>query len=214
MSMTRIATLALSVTAIVALAGCGGTATGGGAAEPESETAADALSQQDQTPEPADADGDTLVVYFSATGNTEHVAEFIADATGADTFRIEPQEPYTEEDLGYNDDDSRVSRERASGEDVPLVSTDVPGWDSYDTVFFGFPIWWGDPAWPVNGFVTANDFTGKTVVPFCTSGGSGIGDAGEQLATLAGSGDWMEGERFPSDATAEDIAAWINGLNL
>lgn len=210
MSMKRLAAVAMSTVAIVAFAGCGGVPKDGGASDQEPKSAANAAPQQ----ESSEGAGDAVVVYFSATGNTEHIAGLIAEATGADTFRIEPQEPYTEADLAYSDAGSRVSQERESGETVPLVSTEVPGWESYDIVYFGFPIWWGDPAWPVNGFVTANDFTGKTVVPFCTSGSSGIGDAGAQLAELAGSGEWLEGERFSSDATADEVAAWIDGLAL
>ena len=212
MPMKRLTAVALSTVAIVAFTGCGG-APEDGAADQEPESAAN-TAQQQESPESAEGTGDTVVVYFSATGNTEHIAELIAETIGADTFRLEPQDPYTEDDLAYNDDDSRVSQERESGETVPLVSTEVPGWESYDTVYFGFPIWWGDPAWPVDGFVTANDFTGKTVVPFCTSGSSDIGDASTQLAELAGSGEWLEGERFSSDATADEISAWIDGLAL
>lgn len=210
MSMKRRAAAALSIAAIVAFSGCGGTPSSG-AADRSGEAAGSASGADSSIPV---SDGDALVVYFSATGTTERIAGLIADATGADTFRIEPQEPYTVDDLAYNDSDSRVSLERESGDTVPLVSTEVPGWDSYDIVYFGFPIWWGEAAWPINGFVAANDFTGKTVVPFCISGGSSIGNAGEQLAEMAGSGDWLEGARFDSDATADDVASWIakNGV--
>lgn len=141
-----------------------------------------------------------LRVYFSATGNTEQAATYIADITGGDLFELEPADPYTDEDLNYNNEDSRVSQEYAdeSLRDVELVSDTVENWDSYDTVFIGYPIWWGIAAWPVDTFVEANDFTGKTVIPFATSASSGLGGSGQLLAELAGTGDWQEGMRFRS----------------
>lgn len=139
--------------------------------------------------------GKTLVVYFSATGNTESAANYIAQATGGDLFELEPAEPYTDEDLNYNNDNSRVSREHEdeSLRNVELVADTVENWDDYDTVFIGYPIWWGIAAWPVDSFVEANDFTGKTVIPFATSASSGLGQSGKLLAELAGTGDWQEG---------------------
>ena len=120
------------------------------------------------------ASGGTLVVYFSATGNTEEAAGYIAGLTGGDLFELEPVEPYTSENLNYSDDNSRVSLEYAdeSLREVELVADTVENWDSYDTVFIGYPIWWGIAAWPVDNFIEANDFTGKTVIPFCPHGGS------------------------------------------
>ena len=157
-----------------------------------------------------------LVVYYSATGNTEAVADMIAEAAGGDTFEVVPAEPYTDDDLDWTDSDSRVSREHddESLRDVELVSTAVDNWDSYDTVFIGYPIWWGIAAWPMDTFVENNDFTGKTVIPFCTSSSSGMGDSGTLLADLAGTGDWQEGERFRSGADEADVQEWVNGLGL
>lgn len=153
--------------------------------------------------------GKTLVVYFSATGNTESAANYIAQATGGDLFELEPAEPYTDEDLNYNNDNSRVSREHEdeSLRNVELVADTVENWDDYDTVFIGYPIWWGIAAWPVDSFVEANDFTGKTVIPFATSASSGLGQSGKLLAELAGTGDWQEGQRFRSSVSEEDIQA-------
>ena len=164
----------------------------------------------------AASNGKTLVVYYSATGNTKNVAETIAQVTGGDLFEIEPKEPYTDDDLDWTNDDSRVSREHEdeSARDVELTSTEVPDWDSYDTVYIGYPIWWGIAAWPVDGFVKANDFTGKTVVTFCTATSSGIGQSGDLLEEMAGTGNWISGERFRSGATEDDIRAWIDGLGL
>ena len=139
-----------------------------------------------------------------------------SSAPAAELFALEPVTLYTDADLDYNDSGSRTSQERADPalQEVPLVSAAVDGWDTYDTVFVGYPIWWGGAAWPVNGFVTGNDFAGKRVIPFCTSGGSGLGRSGERLAELAGSGNWVEGRRFSAGASAEEIAAWLAELGL
>lgn len=157
-----------------------------------------------------------LVVYYSATGNTAQAAQYIADTTGGDLFELEPVEPYTDDDLNWTDDNSRVSQEHAdeSLRDVELVADTVDNWDQYDTVFIGYPIWWGIAAWPVDGFVEANDFTGKTVIPFCTSSSSGLGESGELLAELAGAGEWQEGQRFSSGVSQEDVQSWIEELGL
>ena len=162
------------------------------------------------------ADGNVLVVYYSATGNTQNVANTIADITGGDLFELEPVEPYTDEDLNYSDENSRVSREHEdeSLQNVELTSTTVDNWDSYDTVFIGYPIWWGEAAWPVDSFVENNDFTGKTVIPFATSASSGMGESGQLLADMAGTGDWQEGHRFSSSADEADVQEWIDGLGL
>lgn len=160
--------------------------------------------------------GKTLVVYYSATGNTKDVAEKIAKITDGDLFEIEPKEPYTDDDLDWTNDDSRVSKEHddESLRDVELVSTTVDNWDSYDTVYIGYPIWWGIAAWPVDNFVKDNDFTGKTVVPFCTAASSGIGDSGNLLEEMAGTGNWKDGERFRGGASESDISSWIDSLGL
>ena len=160
--------------------------------------------------------GSVLVVYYSASGHTETVAGYIAQATGGDIFEITPAQPYTDDDLNWSDSDSRVTREHEdeSLRDVELTTTEVENWDSYDTVFIGYPIWWGIAAWPVDGFVEANDFTGKTVIPFWTSSSSGLGQSGELLAELAGTGDWQDGERFRSSASQEDVNEWVDSLGL
>lgn len=157
-----------------------------------------------------------LVVYYSATGNTAQVAQYIADSTGGDLFEIQPVEPYTDDDLNWTNDNSRVSQEHAdeSLRDVELVADTVDNWDQYDTVFIGYPIWWGIAAWPVDGFVEANDFSGKTVIPFCTSSSSGLGESGQLLADMAGTGDWQEGQRFRSSASQEDVQSWVDELGL
>lgn len=199
------------------LAGCGSSSesteedTSGQAAQ---EDGADEGSTDAAASDEAETSGNVLIAYYSATGNTEAVANMIADATEGDLFELEPTEPYTDDDLNWSDDNSRVSQEHENEDqrDVELVSTTPENWDSYDTVFIGYPIWWGIAAWPVNQFVENNDFTGKTVIPFCTSASSGIGDSGELLADMAGTGDWQEGQRFRSSVSDEDVVAWVESL--
>ena len=157
--------------------------------------------------------GNVLVAYFSVTGNTEGVATAIAERLGADAFAIEAAQPYTEADLNYSDDASRTSVERADGTNPELTQVTPDGWADYDTVLLGYPIWWGEAAWPLRTFVAGNDFDGKTVVPFCTSGSSGIGSSAELLAEMAGAGDWREGERF-SAGDGDEAADWVAGLGL
>lgn len=180
------------------------------------ESSSDTETNTEDTSDGGASDGKTLVVYYSATGNTEAVANYIADATGGDLFELEPVEPYTDEDLDYNDENSRVSQEYAdeSLRDVDLVSTTVEEFDEYENIFVGYPIWWQVAAWPVNQFIENNDFTGKTVIPFCTSASSGIGDSGQLLEEMAGTGNWLEGQRFRSSASEEDVRVWVEGLGL
>ena len=148
-----------------------------------------------------------LVVYFSAQNHTKTVAEKIAKNLDADTFEIVPQEAYTSDDLNWSNDNSRVSREHndESLRDVKLTNTKVDNWEDYDTVLIGYPIWWGIAAWPVNNFVKDNNFEGKTVIPFCTSSSSGLGQSGKLLEQIAGSGNWQDGHRFSSSASDSDI---------
>lgn len=225
--MKRLTALLLSVVLVLSLAACGSAnkpassttqpetsaPTEQPATEPsESSSTAPAESEPETQPET----GKTLVVYYSASGNTERVAKDIAEAAGADLFEIVPSELYTSDDLNWTNPDSRVSREHddESLRDVPLTTTEVPDWDSYDTVFIGYPIWWGIAAWPVDTFVKNNDFTGKTVIPFATSSSSGMGQSGSLLADMAGTGEWQEGQRFSSGVSSDDVQSWVNGLGL
>ena len=187
----------------------------------EETTAAEESTEASETgtesgTDSASAEGRTLVVYYSATGNTEAVANYIAQATGGDLFELEPVDPYTDEDLNWTDENSRVvyEHDNEDARDVELVADTVDNWDEYDTVFIGYPIWWGIAAWPVDTFVEANDFTGKTVIPFCTSSSSDLGESGQLLAEMAGTGDWQEGVRFRSGVDEADVQEWVNGLGL
>ena len=187
----RLLSCVLAGSVALALAACGQQSAGGSSAGNQSTSQSTDQSREEvssaaQSAAGSGADtsgterGNVLVVYYSATGNTENAASYIAQATGGDLFEITPAEPYTDDDLNWSDENSRVTREHEdeSLRDVELTTTQVENWDSYDTVFLGYPIWWGIAAWPVDGFVEDNDFTGKTVIPFCTSSSSGLGDCG------------------------------------
>lgn len=231
--MKKLTAILLSVLLVFSLAACGNnqqatdttpepvseTTSEPEKAEQSSETSSTSQSENEDNTVDTDVEstgGKTLIVYYSASGNTEEVANYIASATGGDLFEIVPTEIYTDADLNWTDDDSRVSREHDNEEErnVPLVSDTVDNWDEYDTVFIGYPIWWGIAAWPVDGFIKANDFTGKTVIPFCTSASSGLGESGELLEEMAGTGEWLEGERFRSGASEETVRSWVEGLGL
>ena len=208
--MKKLTALLLSIALVLGLAACGN---GDRPTATQSPTAT-ASAENDSSIQPEG--GKVLVAYYSASGNTERVAQDIADATGGDLFEIVPIEVYSEEDLDWTNSDSRVSREHEdeSLRDVALTTTEVSNWDEYDTVFIGYPIWWGIAAWPVDGFVQANDFTGKTVIPFATSSSSGMGQSGELLAEMAGTGNWLEGQRFSSGVSADSVREWVNGLGV
>ena len=157
----------------------------------------------------------TLVVYYSATENTKKAAEHIASVTGGDLFELVPVKPYSREDWNWNDENSRVvyEYEHPAERKVALTTVTVDNFDKYDTVFIGYPIWWGIAAWPVNGFIEANDFTAKTVIPFCTSASSGLGDSGKLLKEAAGTGNWLEGKRFSSGVSETEVSEWIQNLD-
>ena len=211
----------LSLVMALSLAACGSTQatpTEVSAPKPVETTASveDASTETETVAPETEEGGKTLVVYYSASGNTERVAQTIADTTGGDLFELTPVQPYTGNDLDWTDGNSRVSVEHDNPEQryVELTQTSVENWDEYDTVFIGYPIWWGIAAWPVNEFVANNDFTGKTVIPFATSSSSGLGESGELLSQMAGTGNWQEGARFRSGASAEAVSAWGRDLGL
>ncbi len=160
------------------------------------------------------ADGKTLVVYYSAQGHTVKFADAIAEELGADTFELVPVDEYTSEDLDWTKKNSRVTKEHddVSLRNIALKTTKVENWESYDTVYIGYPIWWGIAAWPVDDFVKNNDFTGKTVIPFATSTSSGIGESGEILKGYAGTGNWLEGKRFQQDENVASARKWAASI--
>lgn len=231
--MKKLTAIFLSVMLVSGLTACGekGTAqttTSAPAAEPavestteladesDSESRTEAVRETLAESAAGSTGGKTLVVYYSATGNTKAVGDYIAAETGADVLELEPVEPYSDADLNWTDDNSRVSMEHDNPDarDVDLAASTVENWDAYETVFVGYPVWWGIAAWPVDGFVKANDFTGKTVISFCTSSSSGLEESGELLAAMAGTGNWLEGERFSSGVSQETVQSWVEGLGV
>ena len=156
-----------------------------------------------------------LVAYFSASGNTKKIAEYIAEATGGILFELVPVKPYTSADLNWTNADSRVTREHEDEtlRDIPLEKATPDNFSEYDVVFIGYPIWWGIAAWPVNNFVKNNDFSGKTVIPFATSVSSGMGQSGVLLRKIKDTGNWLDGQRFPSAASKSTVETWVKGLN-
>ena len=175
---------------------------------------AESTSFDPSAPSPESSDKKILVVYFSATGNTKEAAGYIASVTGGDLFELVPTEPYSSEDLDWRDENSRVVYEHDHPDErkVALTATTIDSFNEYDTVFIGYPIWWGIAAWPVDGFIEANDFTGKTVIPFCTSASPGLGESAKLLKEAAGTGNWLEGRRFSSGATETEVDEWIKAL--
>lgn len=226
--MKKMTALFLSLLMIFTLTACGSSSSGNDTADTQSgsentETSAEASTEAStetsagaSVEEPETTEGKTLVVYYSATGNTEEAANYIAAATGADVFELVPAEPYSDDDLDWTDDNSRVVYEHDNPDArvVELVESTVSDWESYDTIFIGYPIWWGIAAWPVDGFIAANDFTGKTVIPFCTSSSSELGESGELLEEAAGTGNWIGGMRFSSGVSEEEVQSWVESLGL
>ena len=218
-NIQKLGSLLLAALMILSLTACGSKASNDTPTQaPSNDTSTPAQTLDDAA---GDSDsttsgGKVLVVYYSASGNTKRVAEDIAEAAGGNLFEITPTESYTSDDLNWTNSYSRVSREHddESLRDVPLTTTEVENWDDYDTVFIGYPIWWGIAAWPVDNFVKNNDFTGKTVIPFATSSSSGMGQSGSLLADMAGTGEWQEGQRFSSGVSGDDVQSWVNGLGL
>ena len=210
--MKKFPALFLGIVMIFSLAACAGTTP----ATPNPHDTPDVPDTPNapSTPDAPAAKGKVLVVYFSGSGNTGRVAGYIAAATGGTLFELVPTDPYTSPDLNYSDSGSRVVREHnnESLRDIPLVTTTPENFDEYDTIYIGYPIWWGIAAWPVNNFVKSNDFTGKTVIPFATSASSGMGESGTLLERMAGTGNWQDGKRFPSGASRTTVENWVNDL--
>lgn len=157
-----------------------------------------------------------LVAYYSASGTTERIAEYIAEEINADLFVITPKDEYTNADLNWTDSNSRVVQEHNNPDTrhVELVQTTPDNFDEYDNVFIGYPIWWQEASWVVDDFVKENDFTGKNVIPFCTSMSSPLGQSGIKLSEMAGTGNWLEGMRFTSRSSESSIEEWISSLDL
>ncbi len=153
-----------------------------------------------------------LVAYFSATGTTKKLAEYAADAMDAELYEIVPQQPYTSADLDYSDKNSRSTKEMDNPDSRPEINGNVENMEDYDIVFIGYPIWWGEAPRIVSTFMESYDFSGKTVVTFSTSGGSGHNDS--SIKSLVTDANWITGTRLSSNSSRDDIVEWINGLGL
>ena len=189
------------------------------ASEETSDTAAtgedstdDNMSAENTSAEDTTAHSGVLVAYFSATGTTKGVAERIAAVTGGDLYEILAAEPYTDDDLNYNDRSSRSTSEQNDKNARPEIGSEDISLDGYTTIYLGFPIWWGEEPRILDTFVEKYSFEGITVIPFCTSGGSGIGRSGSNMEALAGTGTWLEGKRFSGNVSEADLQSWIDGL--
>ena len=178
------------------------------AQETVQETEAEPTSEEPA----AAAHSEVLVAYFSATGTTKGVAERIASVTGGDLYEILAAQPYTEADLNYNDDSSRTTTEQNDKSVRPEIGSEDISLEGYTTIYLGFPIWWGEEPRILDTFVEKYEFDGITVIPFCTSGSSGIGRSGPNMEELAGSGTWLQGERFSGNVSEEELKSWIEGL--
>ena len=219
--MKRIISILLALCLIAGLSACSGGSSGeaaeegAGSAETE-EQGTGSASAEEQTEAPASNDSgsgdETLVVYFSVTGNTKAVAEKIASITGADIYEIKAAQEYTDGDIDWNDSDSRTTHEQNDKTARPEIGSDKVSLDGYKTIYIGYPIWWGEEPRIMDTFVESYDFDGITMIPFCTSGSSGIGRSGQNLADNAGSGNWLEGERFSGSASEDELRSWIEGL--
>lgn len=177
---------------------------------------ADSSSSEAPSQDNTEAEGGTLVVYFSATGNTEAVAQTISDTLDADLYEIVPAEPYTDADLNWNDPDSRVNAEHADSTVRPAIAGDLPDLSGYDTVLIGYPLWWREAPPIVWNFVEQESeaLAGKTVIPFCTSMSDGIGSSGDTLAAMAPDAEWQPGGRFGESLNAAAVESWLSDLGL
>ena len=170
---------------------------------------------EDQTPEGTD-DGEkkVLIAYFSATNNTENIANHLNDILDADLYEIVPETPYTADDLNYNDSSSRSSQEMNDPDSRPVISDSVENMEQYDVIFLGYPIWWGEAPRIINTFLESYDLSGKTIAPFCTSASSPLGSSATKLQDLTDSATWLEGQRFSGGASVSDVQSWVDSLNL
>ena len=169
---------------------------------------------EDDTSDTNDPGKDVLVVYFSATGTTKVVAEKIANITDADIYEIVAAQEYTSDDLNYSDPDSRTSVEQNDPAVRPKIGSDEISLDGYSTIFIGYPIWWGQEPRIMDTFVENHKFAGITMIPFCTSGSSSIGSSGQNLADNAGSGNWLDGQRFSGSVSEDELRNWIDGFHI
>ena len=215
--MQKITAVLLVFVLVFSLASCGGNSENNRASAGENaSTSAESASAatESETPENDAAEQKILVAYFSATGTTEGVAEQIAEGLSCNLYEITPQDPYTDADLNYSDTNSRTTSEMNDENARPAISGSVSDMAQYDVVFLGYPIWWGEAPRIINTFLESYDFSGKTIVPFCTSGSSGISSSVSALKPLASGATWLEGRRFGGGVSDETVMEWVRSLNL
>lgn len=175
----------------------------------------DTAPTEDQPPEGTDDSGKkVLIAYFSATNNTENIANHLNEILDADLYEIVPEQPYTADDLNYNDSSSRSSQEMNDPDSRPVISGSVENMEQYDVIFLVYPIWWGEAPRIINTFLESYDLSGKTIAPFCTSASSPLGSSATKLQDLTGSATWLEGQRFSGGASVSDVQSWVDSLNL
>ena len=207
--MKKIVMYLLVLCMVLLLAGCGGNAGDSTAAEAAQETAEKNVAATEREDE-----NRVLVAYFSATNVTEGVAESIADAMHASLYEIVPADPYTEEDLNYDQENSRSTIEMKDSTVRPAISGSVENMEQYHIIFLGYPIWWGEAPRILDTFVESYDFSGKIIVPFCTSASSALGSSASQLESLTEGAQWLAGQRFSGSSSREEIEQWLNGLDF
>ena len=212
--MKKLFSLLLAAAMLLTLAACGTANTGGTVDEPKNNTAADTADPAPDDTTPESTGGKVLVAYFSTTGHTKTIAEYLQTALDADLYEIVPQEPYTDADLDYNTDGCRANREQNDDSARPAISGGVEDMAGYDVVFIGYPIWWGQAPKIVYTFLESYDFSGKTIVSFCTSGCSGIDGSLSGIQALAPDADWLAGQRFSTSAGEEEVQSWVDNLGL
>ena len=211
--MKKISLILVGLLMVLALTACGGNAGSNseGSNQPVETKEAQESSTEGVTEE-TQPGSDVLVVYFSATGTTKGVAEKIASLTDGDLYEIKAAQEYTDADLNWSDSDSRSTKEQNDPSARPEIGSEPVSLDGYSTIYIGFPIWWGEEPRIMDTFVESYSFDGITMIPFCTSSSSGIGKSGENLAEHAGSGNWLEGERFGGDVSESLLQMWIEGI--
>ena len=220
--MKKAIAILLSLTMILGLAACGNSAsqteqpsTEDTSVESKADTnSAENSTDMENTDNQDVQDHKVLVAYFSATGTTKGVAEHIANGLNADIYEIVPEDPYTDADLNYNDNNSRTTIEMNDPNARPAISGSVENMEQYDIIFVGYPIWWGEAPRIVSTFMESYDFSGKTIVPFCTSGGSGIGSSASNLERLSSGATWLDGRRLNGSDSQDTVMEWVNGLGL
>lgn len=190
------------------------TAADNASADMDGEAHGDTIASNEQTGDSRGEGKHILVAYFSATNTTEGVAKRLAEGLDADIYEISPEDPYSDADLDYGDNNSRTTIEMNDPDVRPAISGMVEHMEQYDVIFLGYPIWWGDAPRIMSTFVETYDFSGKTIVPFCTSGGSGIGSSAKNLEQLVSGGEWLPGMRFNGSDSQDTIMEWAHGLGL